>query len=55
MLEVMLPEGNKRFQLERLEDLKGNAINVAPGSGYVVRMPIDLVSAEFGLILVDIS
>lgn len=39
-LELMTPQGNIQFNLEKLETLKGEAIDVAPGSGYVVKIPL---------------
>lgn len=37
-LELMMPEGNLRFSLEVMEDEHGNAMEVAPGGGYKVRV-----------------
>nr|WP_299242482.1 tRNA 5-hydroxyuridine modification protein YegQ [uncultured Halomonas sp.] len=58
-LELMLPGGNRRFTLEALESTRGETIEVAPGSGHVVRLPlpgdaIDPEQAAFGLLLRDI-
>lgn len=36
---LITPEGNRRFPLEVLENRKGEAIEVAPGDGHVVRVP----------------
>ncbi len=49
-LELITPQGNLRFTLEQLEDQKGQAIEVAPGSGHQVRipMPADVALAEDG-------
>lgn len=39
-LEYMLSSGeNKEFVLEKMTDIEGNLIEVAPGSGHVVRIP----------------
>ncbi|MFD2191685.1 tRNA 5-hydroxyuridine modification protein YegQ [Pistricoccus aurantiacus] len=59
-LELMLPGGNRRFILEALENRRGEAIDIAPGSGHVVRLPVpgDAVESEraaFGLLLRDLS
>lgn len=40
-LELMTPKGNLRFNLSKLESAKGEKIEVAPGSGHIVRVPID--------------
>jgi len=50
-IELMLPDGNLQFQLDNLEDTKGNAVEVAPGSGHkvVVRLPVK--NADLGLIM----
>ncbi len=37
-LELMMPDGNLRFSLEVMEDEHGNAMEVAPGGGYKVRV-----------------
>ncbi len=40
-LELMTPEGNIEYQLEEIrQERNGEAINVAPGSGHKVRIPI---------------
>jgi putative protease len=38
-LELVLPEGNIEFTLETLINKTGDAITVAPGSGYNVKIP----------------
>ncbi|SFM78799.1 prephenate-dependent tRNA uridine(34) hydroxylase TrhP [Marinobacter zhejiangensis] len=38
-LELMTPSGNIRFATESMENRDGNALDYAPGSGYVVRLP----------------
>jgi putative protease len=48
-LEVIDPKGNQDIILEHIEDLSGNRIEVAPGSGHHVRIP--LPSAEAGVTL----
>lgn len=37
-LELIMPDGNLRFSLEMMEDEHGNAMEVAPGGGYKVRV-----------------
>ncbi|MBB3060126.1 tRNA 5-hydroxyuridine modification protein YegQ [Microbulbifer rhizosphaerae] len=39
-MELITPEGNLRFNLEVLEDLRGRAVGSAPGSGHTVRIPL---------------
>lgn len=40
-LELMTPSGNRRFQLDGLENSKnGQALETAPGTGYFVRLPL---------------
>jgi len=39
-LELMTPEGNIHFTLEHLLNRKGEEVEVAPGSGHVVYLPI---------------
>lgn len=44
MLELMTPEGNQTFQLNTLVNKKGEKTTVAPGSGHIVYIPIELKS-----------
>lgn len=39
-LEVLSPHGNHTVELQYIESDKGEAMEVAPGSGYVVRIPL---------------
>ncbi|GAB6042027.1 peptidase U32 family protein [Endothiovibrio diazotrophicus] len=39
-LELIAPDGNREFVLERMTNLDGEAVEVAPGSGHVVRLPV---------------
>lgn len=50
-LEMMLPEGNVQFTLEHMTDVKGGDMQEAPGSGYVVRIPVPVRNAELGLLM----
>ncbi|GHA16841.1 prephenate-dependent tRNA uridine(34) hydroxylase TrhP [Oceanisphaera arctica] len=51
-LELMTPKGNLTFTLEQLKNRKGEAIEVAPGSGHVVCLPLpESVDADFGILL----
>lgn len=39
-LELMTPSGNIQFTLEAMQDKKGQPMEVAPGDGYIVYLPI---------------
>ncbi len=55
-LELMTPRGNYHFDLHRLHDRQQQAIEVAPGDGHVVYLPIpEQVSLEFGLLMRDLD
>ena len=49
-VELLTPRGNLPLVIEQLENLKGEQVDVAPGSGHVVRLPlaIDLGLASDG-------
>jgi putative protease len=40
LMELVTPSGNVTFSLDALLDRNGNAAEVAPGSGHVVRIPL---------------
>lgn len=40
-IELMTPSGNQIFTLNYMESEKGEPRDVAPGSGHVVRIPVD--------------
>lgn len=44
-LEMVTPEGNERFKLETMENLEGESMDVAPGSGHHVRIPVPKASS----------
>ncbi|MFQ6574310.1 tRNA 5-hydroxyuridine modification protein YegQ [Pseudomonas sp. UM16] len=51
-LELMTPRGNYNFDLHQLRDRQGTAIEVAPGDGHTVYLPIpEQVDLGFGLLL----
>ena len=53
-IELMTPAGNREFRLSHLENLKGQSIDVAPGSGHTVKvfLPEDAPrSANFTLLM----
>ncbi len=39
-IELMLPSGNKIFDLSHIENTHGHKMDVAPGSGHIVRIPV---------------
>lgn len=58
-LELLLPGGNRRFVLERLENRRGESIDVAPGAGHRVRLwlpgeAIPPQQVEFALLTRDL-
>ena len=54
-LELMLPSGNRRFTLAYMQDRNGQAMDIAPGSGYVVQIPAPEGAATgFGLLIADL-
>ena len=51
-LELMTPQGNLVFQLERLLNKKGEPTEVAPGDGHVVYLPVpDEVQLQYALLM----
>ena len=40
-IELMNPKGNQQITIERMESERGEARDAAPGSGHVVRIPVD--------------
>ncbi len=40
-VELITPQGNVPFTISTLENTKGEAMTAAPGSGHVVRIPMD--------------
>ena len=51
-LELMTPTGNHTFVLDEMQNLDGEAMDVAPGSGHVVRIPAPKgVDASLGLLM----
>ena len=39
-LELITPEGNQKFRLDAMQSLKGETLDVAPGSGWKVRIKL---------------
>jgi putative protease len=51
-LELMTPKGNKSFTLTHMENVKGEAIDDAKGSGHKVSISIDTeLDLSFGIIM----
>ncbi|WP_052348037.1 prephenate-dependent tRNA uridine(34) hydroxylase TrhP [Imhoffiella purpurea] len=49
-LEIMAPAGNRVFRLERMRDLDGGDLEVAPGAGWRVRIPLPAQADAMGLL-----
>ncbi len=49
-LELILPAGNRRFKLEKMENLKGQPVTQAAGGGHEVMIPLDKAAFEYGLL-----
>ncbi|MCO7595361.1 MULTISPECIES: tRNA 5-hydroxyuridine modification protein YegQ [Pseudomonas] len=55
-LELMTPRGNYHFDLHRLHGRQQQAIQVAPGAGHVVYLPIpEQVPLDYGLLIRDLE
>lgn len=55
-LEMMTPAGNIVFTLDALANRKGETIDVAPGNGHVVYLPIpEDVDVNFGLLIRNLA
>lgn len=51
-IEMMSPSGNQLFTLAAMHNMAGTAMDVAPGSGHTVRIPVpDNAHPEFGLLM----
>jgi putative protease len=53
-LELITPGGNRVFRLNEMRDLQGRVTEVAPGSGYRVRIPLDGKDCGMGLLAVTL-
>ena len=49
-LEMITPQGNQRFKLDGLQSVEGDQLDVAPGSGWKVRMHLPVKPGERDLI-----
>lgn len=51
-MEMMTPQGNITFTLDKMENTKGEAIEVAPGNSHIVYIPVaDEVSLDYALLM----
>ena len=51
-IELMTPSGNYSFTLEEMHNREGEVMDVAPGSGHIVRIPVpEDIDAGFGLLM----
>ena len=54
-MELMTPKGNLRFTLEHLQNRAGESIDVAPGDGHVVYLPLPAeMDLLFALLMRDL-
>jgi len=53
-LELLTPLGNTSFKLNEMQDKDGKPLEVAPGSGWKVRIPLPAEAGEFGLLVRDL-
>ena len=49
-LELILPSGNQQLVLEKMENLKGEPMDEAPGGGHCVRIPLPQANYDKALI-----
>jgi putative protease len=58
-VELMSPHGNVRYSLDTIENNDGASVEVAPGSGHIVKIPKpdipDAQLSQYGLLVKDIS
>ena len=54
-LELMTPAGNFHFDLGMMHNAKGEAVDVAPGDGHTVYVPVPMeMDLRFGLLMRDV-
>jgi putative protease len=55
-LELMTPQGNLNFTLEELHTRKGELVDVAPGSGHILYMPVPKeIDLNHGLLMRNLN
>lgn len=51
-VEVMTPQGNLNFIIEKMENTKGELVEVAPGDGHIVYLPLPpAVELDYALLM----
>lgn len=54
-LELMTPSGNRKFKLDTMINKRGEKVDVAPGSGHVMQIPIDVdADMTYALLMRDL-
>ena len=55
-MELMTPQGNVSFALSHLENKKGEQIDVAPGDGHIVQIPVpDNIDLDYAILLRNLN
>jgi len=55
-LELMTPQGNLNLRLEKLENKRGEAIEIAPGDGHTVYLPVpEGVELQYALLMRELE
>ena len=55
-LELMTPQGNLNLRLEQLENKRGESIEVAPGDGHTVYLPVpEDVDLSYALLMRELE
>jgi putative protease len=49
-LELLTPNGNRRFRLESMQDRNGREMNEVPGGGWQIRVPLPAGASEMSLL-----
>ena len=51
-VEVMTPQGNLNFIIEKMENTKGELVDVAPGDGHIIYLPLpEAVELDYALLM----
>ncbi|AHM75313.2 U32 family peptidase [Yersinia hibernica] len=55
-VELMTPSGNIQFTLESMQDKKGQPVDIAPGNGHIMYLPIPQdINVEYGLLIRNLN
>jgi len=55
-VELIHPDGNHTFTIERMQDARrGKPLEVAPGSGYQVKIPMPCDPGDYGLLAINLD